>query len=319
MEHLGADYFGAPHKAPLPPEEARCELPNTPDTVTGPAAVYLLPSTEQALLTIVALAATVALPLYLLVFRPVSRTGVWGPGEMVGVALLLIPLYLFLAVSLNLVGYEAFSEPSKPLTIVPFSIVTIAQNVAFVGLSVYVVIMRYRLDVGRLGLRFDRLLRHLSIGVVVAAAVVPLSLVSEKLAVLLIGLFKGHEAARALAAYEHLQDPLRPMLQSAAGLSLAPLILFLLAVVVPIGEEVFFRGLVYGGLRSRWGVAIGALSSAAFFAAVHTQVVHALPIFALGLLLALAYERTGSLVPAMVAHGINNIVAVLSIWRGWTF
>jgi membrane protease YdiL (CAAX protease family) len=152
----------------------------------------------------------------------------------------------------------------------------------------------------------------------VAAAVVPLSLVSEKLAVFLIGLFKGHEAARALAAYEHLQDPLRPMLQS-AGLSFAPLILILLAVVVPIGEEVFFRGLVYGGLRSRWGVAIGALSSAAFFAAVHTQVVHALPIFALGLLLALAYERTGSLVPAMVAHGINNIVAVLSVWRGWTF
>ncbi|MGH7185898.1 MAG: lysostaphin resistance A-like protein, partial [Pseudomonadota bacterium] len=194
-----------------------------------------------------------------------------------------------------------------------------AQNIAFVGLSAYVVMMRYRLDASRLGLRFDRLLRHLGIGVVGAAAVVPVSLASEKSAVFLIGVFKGHEAARALAAYEHLQDPLRPMLQSASSLSFAPLILFLLAVVVPIGEEVFFRGLVYGGLRLRWGVAIGALASAVFFAAVHTQVVHALPIFALGLLLALVYERTGSLVPAMVAHGINNIVAVLSVWRGWSF
>lgn len=303
----------------MPPEEARRELPNTPGTVIGPAAVVLLPSTEQALLVALAFAATVALPVYLLVFRPVSRRGVWGPAEMLAVALLLIPLYLFLAFSLNLLGYEAFNEPGRPLTIVPFSIVTIAQNVAFVGLSAYVVMLRYRLDAGRLGLRLARLPRDLAIGVAVAAAVVPLSLVSEKLAVFLIGLFKGHDAARALAAYEHLQDPLRPMLQSVEGLSFAPLIVFLLAVLVPIGEEVFFRGLVYGGLRLRWGVAVGALVSAAFFAAVHTQVVHALPIFALGLLLALAYERTESLVPAMVAHGINNIVAVLSVWRGWTF
>ena len=29
MKHLGPDYFGAPHEAPLPPEEAHCELPNT--------------------------------------------------------------------------------------------------------------------------------------------------------------------------------------------------------------------------------------------------------------------------------------------------
>jgi membrane protease YdiL (CAAX protease family) len=287
--------------------------------VIGPAAVVLLPSTEQAFIFAVAFAATVALPVYLLVFRPPSRRGIWGPTEMLAVALLLVPLYLFLAVSLNFVGYEAFSTPARPLTIVPFSIVTVAQNVAFVGLSAYVVMMRYRLDAGRLGLRFARLPRDLAIGIGVAAAVVPLSLLTEKLSVFVIGLFKGHDAARALAAYEHLQDPLRPLLQSPEGMSFAPLILILLAVVVPIGEEVFFRGLVYGGLRQRWGVAIGGLASAAFFSTVHTQVVHALPIFALGLLLALAYERSGSLVPAVVAHGINNIVAVLSVWRGWTF
>lgn len=286
--------------------------------MSGAAAVSPLPSTEQAALTFIALAATVALPVYLLVFRPASPRGVWGLGEIAGVALLFIPLYLVLAVSLNLVGYPGGAESSRPLTIVPFTIITIVQNAAFVGLSAYVVAVRYRLPVRRLGLHLDRLRRHLAAGLAVTAAVVPVSFASERLAIFLLGLLTGPDAARARAALEHLQDPLRPMLQSSAGLSFAPLILALLAVVVPIGEEVFFRGLVYGGLRLRWGVAAGALASAAFFAAVHTQLVHALPIFALGLVLAIVYERSGSLVPGMVAHGLNNVVAVLSIWRGWT-
>ncbi len=279
----------------------------------SPAAVYPMPTSEQAALTVLALIATVALPLYLLLFRPVSRRGVWGLSEIVGVTLLFIPLYLVLAVSLDLVGSRG------SLTIVPFSIVTIVQNAAFVVLSAYVVMVRYRLDAGRLGLRFERVPRNVLIGVLAAAVTVPLSLGSERLAVYLMGLFVGPEAAVARAAQEHLADPLRPMLQSFRDLASAPWILFLLAIVVPIGEEVFFRGLVYGGLRLRWGAVAGALASAVFFAAVHLQILHALPIFALGLLLAVLYGRTGTLLPGMVAHGINNVIAVLSLWRGWGF
>ncbi len=279
----------------------------------GPAAVYPLPTTEQAAITVLALIVTVALPLYLLLFRPVSGRGVWGLSEIVGVTLLFIPLYLVLAVSLGLLNFRG------QLTIVPFSIVTIVQNAAFVGLSFYVVMVRYRLDAGRLGLRFDGLSKKVIIGVLAAAVTILLSLGSERLAVYLIGLFIGPGAAVARAAQEHLADPLRPMLQSFTGLMSARWILFLLAVVVPIGEEVFFRGLVYGGLRLKWGVVVGVLASALFFAAVHVQVVHALPIFALGLLLAVLYERTGSLLPGMVAHGINNVIAVLSVWRNWGF
>lgn len=319
MEHLGPEYFGTPDRPPLPPKEAPRAPPNHPDTVTGPAAAYPLPSSEQAALTFIVLAVTVALPVYLLVVRPASPRGVWGLAEIAGIALLFIPLYLLLAVLLKLIDHAAFGESSGPLTLVPFTIITVVQNVALVGLSIYVVMVRYRLEARRLGLHLDRLRRHLGTGAAVGAVAVPLSLASERLAIFLLGLLTSPEAAQARAAAEHLRDPLRPMLQSSADLSFAPVILILLAVVVPIGEEVFFRGLVYGGLRVRWGAAIGALASAAFFAAVHTQLVHALPIFALGLVLAVAYERSGSLLPGMVAHGLNNVVAVLSVWRGWTF
>jgi membrane protease YdiL (CAAX protease family) len=34
-------------------------------------------------------------------------------------------------------------------------------------------------------------------------------------------------------------------------------------------------------------------------------------------ILAALYQRTGSLLPPIVAHGINNVIAVVSIWRGW--
>ena len=279
----------------------------------GPAAVYPLPTTEQAALTVLALIVSVALPLYLLLFRPVSRRGVWGLSEIVGVTLLFIPLFLVLSVLLGLVNFRG------DLTIVPFSIVTIVQNAAFVALSAYVVMVRYRLDGGRLGLRFDGLLKKVIIGVLAAAATVPLSVGSERFAIYLISLFVGPGAAAARAAQEHLADPLRPLLQSIPDLMSGRWILFLLTVVVPIGEEVFFRGLVYGGLRLRWGAVVGALASAVFFTAVHLQVVHALPIFTLGVLLAVLYGRTGSLLPGMVVHGINNVIAVLSVWRNWGF
>jgi membrane protease YdiL (CAAX protease family) len=52
------------------------------------------------------------------------------------------------------------------------------------------------------------------------------------------------------------------------------------------------------------------LASAAFFAAAHLQVVEFLPILILGLILTYLYEFTGSLVPGMIAHAVNNLAAL---------
>jgi hypothetical protein len=93
-------------------------------------------------------------------------------------------------------------------------------------------------------------------------------------------------------------------------------IVLLVCVLVPIGEEMFFRGFVYGTLR-RWGVTAATVLSALFFGAVHQQVVHFLPIVVLGAILALLYERTGSLLPAMLVHAVNNLVAVLGTLYQW--
>jgi membrane protease YdiL (CAAX protease family) len=84
--------------------------------------------------------------------------------------------------------------------------------------------------------------------------------------------------------------------------------LFLLvAVSAPIVEETFFRGILYGALRRRFGVAAGVIFSAAIFASLHPQVpLGFLPIFVIGALLAGLYEWRRSLLPGMVFHAVNN-------------
>jgi len=86
----------------------------------------------------------------------------------------------------------------------------------------------------------------------------------------------------------------------------------LLAVSAPLLEETFFRGILYGALRRRYGVAAGVIFSAAIFASLHPQVpLGFLPIFALGALLAGLYEWRRSLIPGMVFHGIHNGIIFL--------
>jgi membrane protease YdiL (CAAX protease family) len=203
------------------------------------------------------------------------------------------------------------------LSLFELSVAAVAQNVMLGGLSAYVVMTRYHLPAAALGIQASGWRRLFLIGAVAAAAAVPLSNVAERVAVYAIGLITGPQQAALMVAQEHLDDPLVPLLDTLVGALPVTWFLVLLCVVVPVGEEIFFRGFVYGGLRARWGAPLALLISSAFFAAVHLQIVHALPIFVLGIVFGLIYHRTGSLLPAMAAHGLNNLIAVVSLWRGW--
>ena len=88
------------------------------------------------------------------------------------------------------------------------------------------------------------------------------------------------------------------------------------AVAAPIGEEVFFRGLVYNALKTRWGVATGVVVSGLLFAVVHFNPLAIMVIFPMGMLLALVYERTRSLWVTIMMHLVNNGLAfVLLLWQ----
>ena len=81
------------------------------------------------------------------------------------------------------------------------------------------------------------------------------------------------------------------------------------AIFAPIFEEFLFRGFVFSSLRRRFGVKRGILFSSLLFAFVHRSLYGFLAIFALGIVLAYLYEKTGSLVPSISLHCFNNGIA----------
>ena len=81
-------------------------------------------------------------------------------------------------------------------------------------------------------------------------------------------------------------------------------------VFAPLLEEPLFRGVLYGTLRLGLGPAPATLASAAVFALAHGYgVVGFVSVFASGVLWAIAYERTRSLLPGMLAHAASNVQA----------
>jgi CAAX protease family protein len=80
-------------------------------------------------------------------------------------------------------------------------------------------------------------------------------------------------------------------------------------VWAPLIEELAFRGVLYATLRMTVGVWPAVGLSAAFFAMVHGYgAVGFASVFWSGTLWALAYERTRSLLPAILGHMINNLL-----------
>jgi membrane protease YdiL (CAAX protease family) len=94
------------------------------------------------------------------------------------------------------------------------------------------------------------------------------------------------------------------------------------SVVAPLVEETMFRGVLYRHLREATGrlgrplsVLGGALVTSFVFAAIHPQGLLGVPVLmALALAFNLAREWRGTLVPAMVAHGLNNGAVTLLLF-----
>ena len=85
---------------------------------------------------------------------------------------------------------------------------------------------------------------------------------------------------------------------------------FAIGILAPVAEELVFRGAVLRALlswsKNHWGM---IALSAVFFALVHgnpAQMPHA---FLVGLLLGWMYWRTGSIIPGVAFHWVNNSVA----------
>jgi len=96
------------------------------------------------------------------------------------------------------------------------------------------------------------------------------------------------------------------------------LLVGLAVVVAPLTEEIIFRAGLFRYLRTRVPRWVALIFPAAVFALLHSNTVAFLPLFALGVLFSLAYERTGRISVTIIAHGLFNLHTILLIMAGVT-
>lgn len=87
-------------------------------------------------------------------------------------------------------------------------------------------------------------------------------------------------------------------------------ILLAFLLVAPVAEETFFRGVVFNAWEREHGAWVAVVGSAALFALIHTSLFALVPIFALGVALALVYRTSRSLVATMAMHAGFNAISV---------
>ena len=99
------------------------------------------------------------------------------------------------------------------------------------------------------------------------------------------------------------------------GESWDPLVLVLVAVVAcvgaPLAEEVVFRGYIYAAVKRFTNIPFAVIFTGLLFGAVHGNLLALLPLTVLGIVLALAYEYTGSLWAPIAIHFCFNAATVV--------
>jgi membrane protease YdiL (CAAX protease family) len=159
-----------------------------------------------------------------------------------------------------------------------------------------------RIDLG-LSLRWS----DLGWGLLGGAACIVLGTVVAALTTLIFGEFGS-------AAGEALLDPGIPK-------ALVAVVIVLIVTVGPLCEELCFRGLAFASVARfsaahGWAaVPVATVVSALLFTLIHFEPVRIGVLLTIGLVLGLLRARTGRLGASVVAHGVNNAVAVIELVR----
>jgi len=156
-----------------------------------------------------------------------------------------------------------------------------------------------RIDIDSLG-GFSRtsLKRALSTAVILLLAATPLILLAEVLT---------QNAFGSGSSRQEIVD----LFNSSRTIGQRVGIIVLAVVVAPISEEFIFRFFLYGVVRRYFGIAIGLVFNSLLFAAAHTHLPSAAPLFVLGGCFTLAYEWSGSILVSMAMHSFFNSIQLI--------
>jgi uncharacterized protein len=93
-----------------------------------------------------------------------------------------------------------------------------------------------------------------------------------------------------------------------------------MVVFVGFGEELVFRGFVQARMESHWGVYVGVFGSALIFSVMHSgyeNVTYLFFVFFVGMILAVLFWKTRSLMFVALIHGVLNFFLYSLMPYGW--
>jgi membrane protease YdiL (CAAX protease family) len=214
----------------------------------------------------------------------------WRAWETIPVALGAFVVTAIVSVGLA-VGTGGIGGIGYQLTILAFPLALAGFTIAWVGI-------RYRaVDALRMGSR--RSATDVALGALYGVALFGLTT---------LAIFPAVQLAWELVT-GHPPNPIsQPVVPENPGVAQVVVAVIAVIVAAPLGEEVFFRGMLFGSLRGRIGFARAAALSSLVFALVHVQPPLVILMFFVGLGLAFAYERRGSLVAPIAAHAAFNLI-----------
>ncbi len=222
---------------------------------------------------------------------PTDGTAVAPPPRTFGLPEAFMAMALILFLLLNIV--TSF-ERSAPVHLSSGDLIANFLLSLFVVVLIAAVLKLRGIDIDAVG-GFSKasLKRTVSTAIVLLLAAAPLIGVAEGLTQ---GFFGGESSKQEIVS----------LFNSSRTIQERVMIIVLAVVVAPISEEFIFRFFIYGVLRRYFGVAVGLIFNALLFAAAHTHLPSAAPLFVLGACFTLAYEWSGSILVSMAMHSLFN-------------
>tara|TARA_R110002124_G_scaffold287282_1_gene472229 strand:+ start:10157 stop:11143 length:987 start_codon:yes stop_codon:yes gene_type:complete len=111
----------------------------------------------------------------------------------------------------------------------------------------------------------------------------------------------------SLSWFIEMQNSMTETIKGFIGTENAVFLAFLHIGIVPaIFEEVMFRGYILRALEKSWGIIVAIIVTGLLFGAYHIQPSNFIPLSMLGILFAYITYVSRSLIPAMIAHLLNN-------------
>ncbi len=116
---------------------------------------------------------------------------------------------------------------------------------------------------------------------------------------------------------DDMRESIEQMYRTLIMVDTIPELLFVILVVALVpafSEEILFRGLIQRNFEYSFGLAGGAVVAGIIFALYHLNPFTLMPLMALGIVFGLLVYKTGSILAAILAHFVNNGVAIISVY-----